>query len=163
MKGTLPIALLVAAVTLLGASGAHAEEPAPPTRAEFVERVEPICQANTETDKRILKNVKQRVQRGKLKQAGRQFIHVSAAFGKAIGAMKAVPRPPEDEARLLKWFKFLRIVQADLRKVGKAFKAGEKIKATHEGIRVERASNAANNVGFVFEFHYCRLTRSRFS
>ena len=59
--------------------------------------------------------------------------------------------------------KFLHIVQTDLRKVGKAFEAEERVRATHEGIRVERASNAANNVGFVFEFHYCRLTRSRFS
>jgi hypothetical protein len=163
MKGTLPIALLVAAVTLVGAAGAAAEESAPSPREEYVSQVEPICQTNTEVDKRILKNVQQRVRQGKLKQAGRQFIHVAGAFGSAIGEMMAVPRPPEDEARLLKWFKFLRIVQTDLRKVGKAFKAEEKVRATHEGLRVERASNAANNVGFVFEFHYCRLTRSRFS
>jgi hypothetical protein len=163
MRGTLPIALLVAAVTLLGAAAAAAEEPTPTPREEYVSQVEPICQANTEDDKRILKNVQQNVRQGKLKLAGRQFIHVSAAFGSAIGEMMAVPRPAEDEARLLKWFKFLRIVQTDLRKVGKAFKAEERVRATHEGIRVERASNAANNVGFVFEFHYCRLTRSRFS
>ena len=164
MKGTLPIALLVAAGTLLGTAAiAAAEGPTPTPREEYVSQVEPICQANTEVDKRILKNVQQNVRQGKLKRAGRQFVHVSAAFGSAIGEMMAVPRPPEDEARLLKWFKFLRIVQTDLRKVGEAFKAGERIRATHEGIRVERASNAANNVGFVFEFHYCRLTRSRFS
>jgi hypothetical protein len=163
MKGTLPIALLVATAMLLVATGAGAEESPPTPRKEYVSQVEPICQANTETDKRILKNVQQNVRRGKLKQAGRQFIHVAAAFGSAIGEMMAVPRPLEDEARLLKWFQFLRIVQADLRKVGKAFKAEERIRAAHEGIRVERASNAANNVGFVFEFHYCRLTRSRFS
>lgn len=162
MKGRLSIAMLVAAATLLGPAGADAGT-VPPTRAEYVSQVEPICQANTETDKRILKNVQQRVRQGKLRQAGGQFIHASAAFGSAIGEMMAVPRPPEDEARLLKWFKALRIVQTDLRKVGRAFKARERIRATHEGIRVEHAANAANNVGFVFEFHYCRLTRSRFS
>lgn len=164
MKGLLSIALLAAAAMLVAApAGAEEPAPAPPTRAEYVPQVEAICQANTETDKRILKNVQQRVRQGKLKQAGKQFIHVAAAFGSAITEMMAVPRPPEDEARLLKWFKFLRIVQTDLRKVGKAFKAEERVRATHEGIRVERASNAANNVGFIFEFHYCRLTRSRFS
>ena len=42
--------------------------------------------------------------------------------------------------------------------LGKALKEGEKIIAAHEQIRVERASNAANNVSFVFEFHYCHLT-----
>ena len=48
--------------------------------------------------------------------------------------------------------------QAKLRKLGKALKEDDEIKAAHEQIRVERASNAANNVSFVFEFRYCRLT-----
>jgi uncharacterized membrane protein len=74
-----------------------------------------------------------------------------------------VPRPAPDDARLLKWFKQLRVVGEKLRNLGVALKANEEIKAAHEQIRVERASNAANNVGFVFEFHYCRLTPSRFT
>ncbi len=38
-----------------------------------------------------------------------------------------------------------------------------KVKAAHEQIRVERSSNAANNVSFVFGFNYCHLTPSRFT
>jgi len=165
MTRTLRIAVTLAATTLAVAAPAHAEEPAPspPTRAEYISQVEPICQANTEASKAILRNVKQKVKNGKLKQAGRQFIHASAAFGSAVDQIVAVPRPPEDEQRLLKWFKFLRIVEGDLRKVGTALKAGDKILAAHETIRVERSANAANNVSYVFEFHYCHLTRSRFT
>lgn len=163
MKGKLSIALLVAAVALLAPAAARAEEPAPPSRAEYVSQVEPICQANTEVNKAILRNVRRKVRSGKLKQAGRQFIHTSAAFGSAVDKITAVPRPPADEERLLKWFKFLRIVQGDLRKVGTALKAGDKILATHETIRVERSANAANNVSYVFEFNYCHLTQSRFT
>ena len=77
--------------------------------------------------------------------------------------LAAVPRPPADDARLLKWFAQLRIVEANLRKLGKALKEEDKIKAAHESIRVERSSNAANNVGFVFEFRACRITPSRFT
>jgi hypothetical protein len=161
MKGTLRIALTIAAATLLVAGNARAEEG--PNRAEYVSQVEPICQANTEANETILRNVRQKVKNGRLKEAGRQFIHASAAFGSAVDKIAAVARPPADDERLLKWFKFLRIVQADLRKLGKSLKAGEKIKATHEAIRVERASNAANNVSYVFEFHYCHLSRSRFT
>lgn len=161
MRGTLPIALLVAAIALCASTVARAEES--PTRAEYASQVEPICQANTEANETILRNVRQKVRNGRLKEAGRQFIHASAAFGAAVDKISAVPGPLADEERLLKWFKFLRVVQADLHKVGKSLKAGEKIKATHEAIRVERASNAANNVSYVFEFHYCRITPSRFS
>jgi len=163
MKGV-RIAVVLLIALALPASGAQAEEA--PTRAQYVEQIEPICQANTEANRRILKNVRPRAKSrvpAKMKQAGAQFIHASAAFDAAVKKISAVPRPPADDARLLKWFKYLGIVREKLRKLGVALKDGEEIKAAHEQIRVERASNAANNVGFVFEFHYCRLTASRFT
>jgi hypothetical protein len=154
---------LVAAATLLVAAGARAEGETPPDRAEYKSQVEPICEANTIANKRILKDVRKKVKAGKLDVAGAQFIHASAAFGATVGKLSEVPRPPADDERLLKWFKFLGIVKTNLRKLGVALKAGEEIKATHESIRVERSSNAANNVAFIFEFHYCRITPSRFT
>ncbi|MFL5900836.1 MAG: hypothetical protein ACJ75S_06520 [Solirubrobacterales bacterium] len=163
MRGTLRIAVLIAAATLLLAGIAHAEGEAPPSRAEYVSQVEPICEANTIANKRILKDVRKKAKAGKLDAAGAQFIHSSAAFGITVGKLSEVPRPPADDERLLKWFKFLGIVQANLRKLGVALKADERVKAAHESIRVERSSNAANNVGFIFEFHYCRITPSRFT
>lgn len=163
MRGTLRLAVLIAAATLALAAGARAEEGVPPTRAEYVSQVDPICQANAEANKRILKNVRQKARDGKLQQAGAQFTRASAAFGSTVDKIVAVPRPPADDARLLKWFKYLRIVQTNLGKVGKALKEGDKILAAHEGIRVERSGNAANNVGFIFEFRYCRITPGRFT
>jgi hypothetical protein len=163
MRGVRTVAVAAAALAALPLLGAHAEEA--PTRAQYVEQVEPICQANTEANKRILKNVRTKAKSrvpAKLKQAGGQFIHASAAFGATVEKLSAVPRPAADDARLLRWFDQLGIVQEKLRKLGVALKAGEEIKAAHEQIRVERAANAANNVGFVFGFHYCHLTPSRF-
>jgi hypothetical protein len=163
MKGRLSIAPLFAALALLAPAAAGAEEAAVPTRAEYVAQIEPICQANTEANAQILKNAKYRAHHGKMKQAGTQFVHAAAAFGATVKKIAAVPRPPADEPRLLKWFKFLEVVTKDLHEVGTALKEEDKIRAAHEAIRVQRSSNASNNVGFVFEFHYCRITPSRFS
>lgn len=164
MKGVLTAATIIAALAFLPVATAAAEEG--PTRAQYVEQVEPICQANTEANKRILKNAKTKAKSkvpAKLKQAGIQFVHASAAFGKTVERLSAVPRPVADDARLLKWFTQLGVVQAKLRALGDALKANEEIKAAHEQIRVERAANAANNYSFVFGFHYCHLTPSRFT
>lgn len=163
MKGVLTALLAVAAFTLLTVASASADEE--PTRDQYREGVEPICMANTEANKRILKNVQSRARSSeprKMRQAGAQFVHASAVFGKTVDKLAAVPRPPADDARLLRWFDQLRIVQSKLRKLGLALREGNRIRAAHEQIRVERASNASNNVSFAFEFHYCRLNRSRF-
>jgi cell division septum initiation protein DivIVA len=162
MKRVLTLVVSVATVMPLLAAPARADEP---TRDQFREGVEPICEANTKANKRILKNAKERAksrEAAKMKEAGAQFIHASAVFGKTVEKLDDVPRPAADDARLVRWFKQLGIVQTNLRKLGVALKAGEEIKAAHEQIRIERASNAANNVSFVFEFHYCRLTAARF-
>lgn len=163
MKGVLTVAVLATALALLPAVAAAEEGP---TRAQYVEQVEPICKANTEANKRILKNAKTKAKSrvpAKLKQAGAQFVHASAVFGKTVEKLSAVSRPAADDARLLKWFTQLGVVQAKLRALGVALKADEEIKAAHEQIRVERAANAANNFSFVFGFRYCHLTPSRFS
>jgi hypothetical protein len=68
-----------------------------------------------------------------------------------------------DDARLVKWFGFLEIVEENLGKIGKALKEENRVKANHEAIRAERSANAANNVSSIFPFHYCKLTPSRFS
>jgi hypothetical protein len=162
MKGVRTAIVLVAALALGSVSAARAEDP---PRSQYVEQVEPICQANTEANLRILKNVQTKARSrnpAKMKEAGAQFIHASTVFGKTVGKIAAVPRPPQDNERLLRWFKQLNIVREKLRKLGVALQEGNEIKAAHEQIRVERASNAANNVSFVFEFQACRLTKSRF-
>ncbi len=162
MRGMLTTAFLALAVTLIAAAAAWAEEAPVPTREGYVATVDPICKANTDQNKRILKGASDKVNAGKLAQAGSQFTRAAAAFGKSVKEITAVPRPPADSARLEKWFSFLDIIQANLGKVGKALKEGDKVKAVHEKIRAERSSNAANNVSFVFGFKYCHLAASQF-
>jgi len=159
MKATLGTLAAALVATLAVVPLAHGVEP---TRDSYRERVEPICKRDTLRSRRILRGAQQRIRTQKLVPAGRQFIRASSTFGRAVGQLVRVPRPPADAARLKKWFKFLRIVQMRLRILGKRLVEEERIKATHASINLERSANAANNVSFVFEFDYCRLTRSRF-
>ena len=151
---------LVIATTLVAAATASAETV--PTRAEYVAQVDPICQKNTTSNKPILKAATKNAKRDRLPAAGRNFYRVSSNFGKTLRAIRAVPRPPEDDARLVKWFTYLKKVKLNLGKIGKALNEENKIKASHEKIRTERSSNAANNVSFIFDFRYCRLTPAQF-
>lgn len=151
-------AALVAAL-VLGAAAACAEEV---TRESFVAQAESTCEGNKVRLEGILNGARERIRNDRLRPAGAQFIRASTAFGDGIRQLVAIPRPPADNERLLKWFKFLRIVKGRLLDVGKALKEENKIRYGHETIRAERSSNAANNVSFVFEFRSCRLTRSQF-
>jgi hypothetical protein len=158
LQGTIAAALVA---MLAIAAVAMAEEG--PTRDEYREMVEPICKADAETGSRILKGARQRVRNEKFAQASAQFYRAATAFGKTIKRLDAVPRPATDDARLLKWFRFLKKIQEYLRKTGAALKHKNKVKALHETIRAERSGNAANNVSSVFSFRECRLSPSRFS
>lgn len=160
MRGKLWTAIAVLSATCVVVAPAHGE--GAPTREEYVAQVEPICERDTLATKRILSGAQDKIRAGQLASAGGQFIRASEAFGATIRKIVAVPRPPADDARLLKWFRFLRIVRSHLRNIGKALKEGNELKATHDRIRAERSGNAANNVGFVFGFRYCRLTPSRY-
>jgi hypothetical protein len=153
---------VVCAILFAGVAQAEIVPGSIPTRPQYVAEIEPICKKNTEDNTRILKGARAKVNRDKMPAAGRQFIRASRAFGRAVRQIVAVPRPPADDARLRKWFKFLRIVQTNLKKIGLALKAENRVKANHEAIRAERSGNAANNVGSVFKFLHCHLLPSRF-
>jgi hypothetical protein len=161
MTRRLPTVASIVAATLSIVAIAHAAEG--PTRPEYVAQVEPICQTNTLASQRILAGANDKVRQKKLASAGAQFIRAAAAFGKATGEIAAVPPPPADQPKLTQWIEHLRLVQTYLRKAGKALQAGDRRHATIDVIKLRSAGNAANNVIFDFEFHYCRITPSRFT
>lgn len=160
MRGKLGTLAAILVATIVVVPFAHGEEPL--TRESYVAQVEPICKANTETSKRVLAGAGERIKKRKLEPAGKQFIRASRSFGQGIRQIVTVPRPPADEAKLQKWFEFLRIVKTRLFALGKVLTEDERLHATHDEIQLERSANAANNVSFAFHFHYCRLSRSNF-
>jgi hypothetical protein len=155
MRRTLGTLAAVAVAMLAIAPLAHGEDQ---TRETYKARVEPICQANRQANERIMAGARDRVNKGKLDLAGKQFIRVSASVGGLIKGLVAVPPPAADEHRIERWLDSIRLLKQRLRSVGKYYKAGEKIKATHESILAERSGLSANNTSIVFHFHYCRFS-----
>lgn len=135
----------------------------PPTEAEYVATVEPICKRDREAGERILKGVRDNIDEGRLHVAGNQLIRASRRFGATLGELVKVPRPVAQEAKLQKWFGFLRKVKTRMAQTGKLYKEEKRLAATHETIRTERSGNAANNVSFSLGFRECRMSRSRFN
>jgi hypothetical protein len=156
MRRTLGTFGAIALLALAVAAPAHAEEQ---TREGYVAQVEPICKANRAANERIMAGARDRVNKDKLEPAGKQFIRVSDSFGSLIKQLAAVPPAAADSHRVDRWLNLMGLLKSRLRKVGKYFIAGEKIKATHESILAERSGLSANNISIVFHFQYCRFTR----
>jgi hypothetical protein len=154
MKRTLGTFAATAVALLAIAPLAHGEEQ---TRESYKAQVEPICQANRAANERIMDGARERVNKGKLEPAGNQFIRVSDSLGGLIKQLTKVPPPPADDHRIDRWFDSMQLLKQRLRNVGKYYKLGEKIKATHESILAERSALTANNTSIVFHFHYCRF------
>jgi hypothetical protein len=152
---------VIAAALLLGAS-VVALARAEATRADYVAELEPICKANTEANKRILKGARAKARHGKLRAAGRQFSRAARAFAQTVKELGAVPRPPADAAVLAKWFGYLRLESAYLGKIATALKAGQGGRAQAYAVRLQRNANLANDTVIGFGFNYCRIHASRF-
>jgi hypothetical protein len=155
MKRTLGTFAAIAIAMLAIAPLAAGEEQ---TRDSYKAQVEPICQANRSANEKIMAGARERVNKGKLGRAGKQFIRVSGSFGGLIKQLMPIPAPTADERRIEHWLSSMQLLKQRLREVGKYYKTGEKIKAAHTSILAERAGLSANNTSIVFHFHYCRFS-----
>jgi hypothetical protein len=73
-----------------------------------------------------------------------------------------MPRPPEDVARLAKWFGYLDRQESYLRRITAQLRAGRAIKAQRLTARFIHSGNLANNVVLAFGFNYCSFKFSRY-
>lgn len=153
--------LIVSAVILVPAATSATAETVT-TRAEYVERAEPICKENVLANKRIFKGAKGEVKAGKLKKASRHFFRAATAFAKTIKQLEAVERPSSDAARLSQWFRLLRDEKSLIEKIGRSLAAGDKHGAESYSVDLNRNSTQANNTVLGFSFNYCRIDAARF-
>ena len=152
-------ALLVAAFLAATAFAATSTE----ERETYVAAVEPICKTNTKSNEKILSGVRKKIQKGQLSVAAGQFSKASAAFGKAVKQIKAVPQPAADGAKLGKWIGYLETETKMLGEISKALKNNQKSKAQTLSVQLTRNGNQANNSVLGFEFDYCLIDSSKFS
>jgi hypothetical protein len=145
---------------LVFAAGAFA---AKVSRDEYKEAVEPICRSNTQANERILAGVRKEVKQGKLKPAAAKFTEASIALQKTLREIEAVPRPAADEARLAKWFFYVKIEAELFATAGKKLKSGDKPGAEHIVTKLSQNANKANLEVLSFGFRYCRFEPAEFT
>lgn len=151
--------LLATTMLLLGAAPSFALEPA---AQEYREAVEPICQANTEANEKILKGVRKEVKEGKLKKASGQLFAAAKALNKTRGQLLKVPKPAEDEARLTKWLAGVKTEVQLLETTGRKLAHGEKNAAVKLVVRLESNARKTNNLVLDYQFRYCRFNPGKF-
>jgi hypothetical protein len=154
-----PLVLAIALLALVCVPVALAA----PTRAEYVAQLEPICQANTQANSRILKGARHRVKTDQLAKASKQFTRATAAFATTVDQMAAVEQPSSDLATLSDWFGRLRREVTLLRGNTTQLKHGNADRAQRLAVRLNQNSRSANDVVVGFGFNYCLVTASRFA
>jgi hypothetical protein len=160
MRRTLQTAVLVTLAALVVAAVARADDP---TREGYTAQVEPICQANVDANKEILKGVRDKVKQDKFGVAGKQFSRAARKFKLTVDQIAAVPQPPADETRLDRWIGILEKIDTYLKKISGALKQRDRFQARVYAVQLQGIGNSANNVAQPFHFNYCRVTPSRFS
>jgi hypothetical protein len=133
------------------------------TRESYREAVEPICQANTVANERILAGVRTEVKSGRLAPAAAQFARAASALKKTRGQLAAVPQPPADAARLGKWLAAVKVEASLFGRVAAQLRAGQKGAAERTVAKLTTNADQANNLVIPFEFHYCRFEPARFT
>jgi hypothetical protein len=133
------------------------------SRDEYKAAVEPICQANTKANEKILAGVRKEVKSGKLKTAAAKFTKASGELKRTLKELEAVPQPAADEARLAKWFALVKGEAELFGQAGQKLKAGDKAGAEHIVTKLTQNANKANLEVLPFGFRYCRLEPSKFT
>jgi len=159
MPGKKLVLPLVFFAALLAAVPSFADDA---ERQTYKAEVEPICKANTQANEKILKGVRQLVKSGKLGLASKKVFAASRALKRTRSELLAVPKPPEDSARLTKWLGYVKDEVALFEALGRKLKAGEKTQAQKMVLRLKSTADRANNTVLDFEFRYCRFQPSKF-
>jgi len=132
------------------------------TRSEYVAAVEPICEANTKANERILHNVKREVVQDRLKPAAAALAKASRALEATYAQLRAIPEPATDTTTLAKWLGEVKHGAGLFAETARALNVGNKAKASKDESKLTRNAVLANDTVLFFEFHYCHFEPSRF-
>jgi hypothetical protein len=145
---------ITALAALTVAPLAFAEET---TRSEYRATVEPICKQNAEANEDIFDGVREKVRKGKLKPAGRQFLHAARALRDTLRRLRTVPQPTEDAETLGEWLAGVEREASRLQETGKALIAGNRRRAEALVRKLTEGARETNAIVAGFGFHHCRL------
>ncbi|HEY1355134.1 MAG TPA: hypothetical protein VGF09_02355 [Solirubrobacterales bacterium] len=134
-----------------------------PSRTEYVAELEEICKPGAKETQQAMDGVRDDVHYpSRIPLAAKKFSKAAAIFGGTINQISAVPRPFADEARLQKWFGYLKRQEQFLKEIASELRADRTIKAQRLTARFIHHGNLANNTTLGFGFNYCSFRFSRF-
>jgi hypothetical protein len=155
---------LAFAVAIAGSLAAASSAPgAEATRESYREAAEPVCQANTAANERILAGVRGDVKHDKLGAAAIRFRRAAHALARTRSELAKIPRPTSDGPRLSRWLGFIGTEVVLLERTSRYLEAGNKRAAEGMVVRLQGTASRANNAVVPFEFHYCRFDPSLFT
>jgi len=158
--GLATIAIGFVAVAASLASATMAE---PPTRGEYVDRLETMCKPRAEATQKAMDGARQDVRKPKrLPIAARKFDRAASIFGGTVSLISKVSRPPSDEAKLEEWFVYLDRQTDFLERIATQLHKGKRIKAQRLTAHFIHNGNLSNNVVLAFGFDYCSFKFSRY-
>jgi hypothetical protein len=147
---------------LLGAAAAAAAAAEAPTRAQYVDRLEAICKPDALATQRAMKGARADVRAERTAVALSKFVKATSIFSGTLEQISAVPRPPDDAAKLAKWFTYLKLQEAYLKRITAQLRQDRAIKAQKLTVRFIHNGNLANEVVIAFQFNYCSFKFSRY-
>ncbi len=156
------VALAAAALLLAAFAAVGGAEVASLTRNDYVSDLEKVCRPGAEATQKAMEGVRDDVHANRLGVAADKFGKAAKIFGRTIRTIAAKPRPVGDEARLRKWFKYLKRQGAYLKRISAQLRAGREIKAQRLTARFIHNGNLANNTTLAFGFDYCSFKFSRY-
>jgi hypothetical protein len=134
-----------------------------PSRTVYVTELEAICKPGAKETQKAMNGVRDDVHYpSRIPVAAQKFEKAASIFGGTIDQISAVPRPVGDEARLTKWFGYLKRQQQYLEEIAGELRHDHTIKAQRLTARFIHHGNLANNVTLAFGFNYCSFRFSRF-
>ncbi|MGE5527242.1 MAG: hypothetical protein ACM3Q9_01095 [Methanosarcina sp.] len=131
-------------------------------RDAYVQRVEPICKANAEANRKILAGARKKVKEGELAAASRQVARAAKALKRTWRELSQVPRPQSDAAALTRWLTDIKAEAKLFEEVAQKLAKGQKGAAQKLVVRLYSNANRTNNDVLEFEFRYCRLQPSKY-
>jgi hypothetical protein len=156
------LAATFAAIFAVSLAAAVAAAETPPTRAEYVERLEAVCKPRGEEIERAVKGVRGDISAERFKPAARKFGAASRIFATVLSETAAEPRPPADHPKLAKWFGYLDRQGEYLKQIATALYKEQAIRSQRLTSRFVHNGNLANNTVLAFGFRYCSFRFSRF-
>ena len=151
-------AMMPAAVVLSASVAAAAMR----DRAEYVDRLESICEPGVAATQRAVRGVRADIQAERLAVAAGKLGRAAKIFDGTVSRISAVPRPPSDATHLAKWFGYLKLQKSYLARAAEALRAERIPRYQHNAVLFVHNGNLANDVVIAYGFNNCRFKFSRF-